>query len=263
MVAAAAVSTAPVPLDPSRELILARIRDALAGGVAATARGDVGSAAHEVAAGGAAAPGDEVAGAGAPGGAPSAAFARTYGVRGTLEPEALIELLCERIGDYRAEVRRVSAAELPTAIAQALAGAGAARVCVPSAIPPAWRPVGVEVVEDASLSFDELDRVDGVLTGCTVAIAETGTIVLSGGPTEGRRAISLVPDLHICVVGEEQVVETVPEAMAQLGELVRAERRPLTFISGPSATSDIELNRVEGVHGPRLLIVLVVSKETA
>jgi len=118
-------------------------------------------------------------------------------------------------------------------------------------------------VEDASLSFDELDRVDGVLTGCTVAIAETGTIVLSGGPTEGRRAISLVPDLHICVVGEEQVVETVPEAMAQLGELVRAERRPLTFISGPSATSDIELNRVEGVHGPRLLIVLVVSKETA
>ena len=260
MVAAAAVSTAPVPLDPSRELILARIRDALAGGVAATARGDVGSAAHEVAAGGAAA-GDAVAGA--PGGAPSAAFARTYRMRGTLASEALIELLCERIGDYRAEVRRVSAAELPTAIAQALAGAGAARVCVPSAIPPAWRPAGVEVVEDASLSFDELDRVDGVLTGCTVAIAETGTIVLSGGPTEGRRAISLVPDLHICVVGEEQVVETVPEAMAQLGELVRAERRPLTFISGPSATSDIELNRVEGVHGPRLLIVLVVSKETA
>ena len=260
MVAAAAVSTAPVPLDPSRELILARIRDALAGGVAATARGDVASAAHEVAAGGAAA-GDAVAGA--PGGAPSAAFARTYRMRGTLASEALIELLCERIGDYRAEVRRVSAAELPTAIAQALAGAGAARVCVPSAIPPAWRPVGVEVVEDASLSFDELDRVDGVLTGCTVAIAETGTIVLSGGPTEGRRAISLVPDLHICVVGEEQVVETVPEAMAQLGELVRAERRPLTFISGPSATSDIELNRVEGVHGPRLLIVLVVSKETA
>jgi len=260
MVAAAAVSTAPGPLDPSRELILARIRDALAGGVAATARGDVASAAHEVAAGGAAA-GDAVAGA--PGGAPSAAFARTYRMRGTLASEALIELLCERIGDYRAEVRRVSAAELPTAIAQALAGAGAARVCVPSAIPPAWRPAGVEVVEDASLSFDELDRVDGVLTGCTVAIAETGTIVLSGGPTEGRRAISLVPDLHICVVGEEQVVETVPEAMAQLGELVRAERRPLTFISGPSATSDIELNRVEGVHGPRLLIVLVVSKETA
>jgi L-lactate dehydrogenase complex protein LldG len=254
------VSTAPGPLDPSRELILARIRDALAGGVAATARGDVASAAHEVAAGGAAA-GDAVAGA--PGGAPSAAFARTYRMRGTLASEALIELLCERIGDYRAEVRRVSAAELPTAIAQALAGAGAARVCVPSAIPPAWRPAGVEVVEDASLSFDELDRVDGVLTGCTVAIAETGTIVLSGGPTEGRRAISLVPDLHICVVGEEQVVETVPEAMAQLGELVRAERRPLTFISGPSATSDIELNRVEGVHGPRLLIVLVVSKETA
>jgi L-lactate dehydrogenase complex protein LldG len=121
----------------------------------------------------------------------------------------------------------------------------------------------VELVEDAPLSFDALDRVDGVLTGCTVAIAETGTIVLSGGPTEGRRAITLVPDLHVCVVAEHQVVETVPEAMAQLGELVGAERRPLTFISGPSATSDIELNRVEGVHGPRRLIVLVVPKEPA
>ena len=253
MVAAAAVSTAPGPLDPSRELILARIRDALAGGVAATARGDVASAAHEVAAGGAAA-GDAVAGA--PGGAPSAAFARTYRMRGTLASEALIELLCERIGDYRAEVRRVSAAELPTAIAQALAGAGAARVCVPSAIPPAWRPAGVEVVEDASLSFDELDRVDGVLTGCTVAIAETGTIVLSGGPTEGRRAISLVPDLHICVVGEEQVVETVPEAMDRIAATATLST---TFFSGPSATADIEMTRIKGVHGPRFLDVILVD----
>ncbi len=228
------MSIAPGTADASRELILGRVRAALASG-----------------------------GVGADDGTPSAALARTYRVQGTLEPQARIKLLCERIGDYRAEVRRVSAAELPAAIAQALAGAGAVRVCVPAAIPPAWRPAGVELVEDAPLSFDELDHLDGVLTGCTVAIAETGTIVLSAGPTEGRRAISLVPDLHVCVVGEEQVVETVPEAMALLGELVRAERRPLTFISGPSATSDIELNRVEGVHGPRQLIVLVVSKETA
>jgi L-lactate dehydrogenase complex protein LldG len=235
------VSVAPEPADASRELILARVRHALAGGAPAGAGGE-------------AAGGDA---AGSPG------FTRSYRVHGTLEPQARIELLCERIGDYRAEVRRVGTGELAGAIAQALNGAGAARVCVPSGIPPAWRPPGVELVEDAPLSFDELDRVDGVLTGCTVAIAETGTIVLSGGPTEGRRAITLVPDLHVCVVAEHQVVETVPEAMAQLGELVGAERRPLTFISGPSATSDIELNRVEGVHGPRRLIVLVVPKEPA
>jgi L-lactate dehydrogenase complex protein LldG len=235
------VSVARGPADASRELILARVRHALGGGAAA---GPAGAAAAD-------------------GAAPSTAFRRTYRVHGTLEPQARIELLCERIGDYRAEVRRVGAGELTGAIAQALAGQGAARVCVPPGIPSAWRPTGVELVEDAPLTFDELDAVDGVLTGCTVAVAETGTIVLSGGPTEGRRAITLVPDLHVCVVGENQVVETVPEAMAQLGELVRAERRPLTFISGPSATSDIELNRVEGVHGPRRLIVLVVPKEPA
>ena len=96
-----------------------------------------------------------------------------------------------------------------------------------------------------------------MLTGCTVAIAETGTIALAAGPREGRRALTLVPDLHICVVEESRIVELVPEATAILGELVAAERRPLTLISGPSATSDIELDRVEGVHGPRTLVVLV------
>jgi L-lactate dehydrogenase complex protein LldG len=248
MVEAASVSVAPGPADASRELILARVRDALAGAAPTAAGADAAGAP-------AGDDGSALDATGAP------AFARAYRVRGTLEPQARIELLCERIGDYRAEVRRVGGTELAGAIAQALDRAGAARVCIPSGIPSAWRPPGVELVEDAPLSFDELDAVDGVLTGCTVAIAETGTIVLSAGPTEGRRAISLVPDLHVCVVGEEQVVETVPEAMAQLGELVRGERRPLTFISGPSATSDIELNRVEGVHGPRRLIVLVVAQK--
>ncbi len=239
------MSAAPGPANASRELILARVRDALAGGAPAGAPGATRT---------------ESADAGA---APAPLFARAYRMTGTLEPQERIELLCERIGDYRAEVRRVGVAEPAAVIAQALAAAGAARVCVPAGLPPAWRPASVELVEDESLGFDELDALDGVITGCTVAIAETGTIVLSGGPAEGRRAISLIPDLHVCVVAENQVVETVPEAMAQIGELVRAERRPLTFISGPSATSDIELDRVEGVHGPRRLIVLVVPKEPA
>jgi L-lactate dehydrogenase complex protein LldG len=216
-------------MSDARELILTRVRNAL---------GDAGAA--------------EAAEAPAP---------RSYRRQGTLEPQARIELLCERIGDYQAEVRRVGAGALSAAIGAALAGAGAARVCVPAGIPRGWLAEGFEFVTDAPLTLAELDRVDGVLTGCTLAIAETGTIVLSAAPAEGRRAITLVPDLHVCVVGEEQVVETVPEAMAPLAALVRAQQRPITFISGPSATSDIELSRVEGVHGPRRLIVLVVNKE--
>jgi L-lactate dehydrogenase complex protein LldG len=116
----------------------------------------------------------------------------------------------------------------------------------------------LELVEDARLAPAELDGLDGVLTGCTSAIAETGTLVLTAGPAEGRRALTLVPDLHVCVVHESQVVELVPEAIAALGD---RRARPLTFISGPSATSDIELSRVEGVHGPRSLCVIVTSEE--
>jgi L-lactate dehydrogenase complex protein LldG len=213
-------------MNGSRELILKRVREAL---------GDAGAA--------------------------DVAPSRSYRRRGTLEPPALIELLCERIGDYQAQVRRVGEGHLAATIGEAFASQGATRVCVPAGIPPGWRPDGLELIADAALTLEQLDAVDGVLTGCTLAIAETGTIVLSAGPAEGRRAITLVPDLHVCVVGEDQVVETVPEAMAPLEQLVRTERRPLTFISGPSATSDIELSRVEGVHGPRRLIVLVVGKE--
>ena len=185
---------------------------------------------------------------------------RGYRMTGELDPQARVELLCERIGDYRAEVSRVEPAELGPAVVGALESRGARRVGVPPGLPDAWRPRGLEVVEDTGLTPDELAALDGVVTGCTLAIAETGTLVLSSAPAEGRRALTLVPDLHVCVVHEEDVVEIPPEAMTTLAELVRRQRRPLTFVSGPSATSDIELSRVEGVHGPRTLVVLLTPR---
>jgi L-lactate dehydrogenase complex protein LldG len=184
---------------------------------------------------------------------------RGYRRFGELGPAARVELLCERIGDYRAEVRRVEPAQLREAIAGALEARGARRVGIPPGLPDDWRSGSLELVEDAGLSPNELADLDGVVTGCTLAIAESGTLVLSGGPAEGRRALTLVPDLHVCVVCEEDVVEILPEATATLAALAR-ERRPLTFVSGPSATSDIELSRVEGVHGPRTLVVLVTPR---
>jgi len=201
--------------------------------------------------------------AAAVGGSPeSTPVLRAYRRAGALSAPDRVACFCERVGDYRADVRRIE----PTAVAAAIEAAcrehGARRLVVPSGLPAAWRPGGVELVDDEALTPRELDALDGVATGCTVAIADSGTIVLAAGPAEGRRAITLVPDLHICVVEEAQIVELVPEATAVLDDLVARERRPLTLISGPSATSDIELSRVEGVHGPRTLVVLVVAKET-
>jgi len=170
---------------------------------------------------------------------------RAYRRSGARSLEERIELFCERISDYRAEVRRTTDVSRDADIG---------RLVVPPGLPVAWRPP--HAFDDTGLTPRELDRVHGVLTGCSVAIAETGTIVLSGGPTEGRRALSLVPDVHVCVVYESQIVELVAEAIERLDP-----RRPITFISGPSATSDIELSRVEGVHGPRTLIVLVTPEE--
>lgn len=132
----------------------------------------------------------------------------------------------------------------------------AARVIVAPDLPAELRPSGVELVEDLGLTPTELDSLDGALTTCAAACADTGTIALDGGPGQGRRAITLVPDLHVCVVRRDQVVATVPELFEQLAPSAR-EGRPIVLVSGPSATSDIGFERVEGVHGPRRLVVVL------
>jgi L-lactate dehydrogenase complex protein LldG len=174
----------------------------------------------------------------------------------------LVELLCERIGDYRADVRRVAPAEVAGAVQDACADMGLSRLAVAPGLPPQWRPAAVELVEDHGLAAAELDEIDGALTGCAGAIAETGTLVLDGQALSGRRLLTLVPDHHICVVSADQVVGQVPEAMAALAPAVAKHGVPVTLVSGPSASSDIELTRVEGVHGPRHLLVLIVEYES-
>jgi L-lactate dehydrogenase complex protein LldG len=172
--------------------------------------------------------------------------------------ENLIGRFLERVAEYKATVRRVGHEDLPSAIATACAARSVRRLVVPKDLPDAWLPEGVAIVRDESLTNEQIETTDGVLTGCAFGIAQTGTIVLDGGRNQGRRALTLLPDYHLCVIRDDQIVGLVPEAVAALADAVRVGRRPLTWISGPSATSDIELNRVEGVHGPRTLEVLVV-----
>jgi L-lactate dehydrogenase complex protein LldG len=168
----------------------------------------------------------------------------------------LVGLFAERVADYRATVHRCAPAALAATIGEALATRGARRIAVPAGLDRAWlaKTAVDEVSDDPPLSHTELDGLDGVITACAVAIAETGTIVLDAALDQGRRALSLLPDYHLCVVRSEQIVGGVPEALPRLDP-----RRPLTWISGPSATSDIELERVEGVHGPRTLDVVIVE----
>jgi L-lactate dehydrogenase complex protein LldG len=165
----------------------------------------------------------------------------------------------ERVADYRATVTRCGAGDvaIAAAVRDALARHGAASVVVAPGVPAAWRPSGA-IVDGPPLAIDALDAADGVLTGAALGIAETGTIVLDGAPLSGRRAITLVPDLHVCVVHEADLVPDVPDAFRLLAPAI-GDGRPITLISGPSATSDIELDRVEGVHGPRRLEVVVVA----
>ncbi|MBW5420792.1 lactate utilization protein C [Streptomyces sp. BG9H] len=181
-------------------------------------------------------------------------YLREHGARTTGQT---VELLAQNLADYRALVHRCADEELPHLLARLLAERGSRTVLVPPGLPPHWlTAAGLQLVHDRAASTPrELDEVDSVVTGCAVAVAETGTLVLDGSPDQGRRRITLVPDHHICVVRVPgQVVPSVPLALERL-----VPARPLTWISGPSATSDIELDRVEGVHGPRTLEVVLVS----
>jgi len=186
------------------------------------------------------------------------AYLREHGDRSV---EETVELLAENLADYRAIVHRCTAADLPATLAGMLAARGAKTVLVPPGLERSWlAEADAEQVPDRVESTPhELDRIDSVVTACAVAVAETGTIVLDGGPDQGRRRITLVPDHHICVVRvPDQVVSSVPQALERLDPV-----RPLTWISGPSATSDIELDRVEGVHGPRTLEVVLVADQAS
>ncbi|MEU3776210.1 LUD domain-containing protein [Streptomyces sp. NPDC032472] len=213
----------------SRDVILARIRRALA-----TAQADADPAADEV-------PRD---------------YLRAHGERTRAEAA---DLLAANLTEYRAKVHRTDEEGLPLLLMRLLAARGSGTVLVPPALPPHWLSAAdaTRLHDRAASTPYELDAVDSVVTGCALAIAETGTIVLDGGPDQGRRRITLIPDHHICVVRvPDQVVDSVPQALERLDPA-----RPLTWISGPSATSDIELDRVEGVHGPRTLEVVLLGAQ--
>ncbi|MFD4319051.1 lactate utilization protein C [Streptomyces sp. NPDC058548] len=179
---------------------------------------------------------------------------RNYRRAHTVPGEDLVALFAERVADYRATVHRTDETGLTGAIAAALAARAVRHVAVPSGFPETLLPSGPWTWHGEPLDVPDLDALDGTLTLAAAGIAVTGTLVLDTGPGQGRRALTLIPDYHLCVVYAEQIAADVPDALALLDPT-----RPLTFISGPSATSDIELDRVEGVHGPRTLDVIVVA----
>jgi len=194
-----------------------------------------------------------------------AAVPRAYEYASDLSHMEQLESFVERVTDYRATVYRTTEAKLKEKVLEVCRSRGAETLVIPADLPESWLPPDIKFLRDAfvhgeALSNAQLGGADGVLSGCALAIAQTGTLVLDGGAYQGRRALTLLPDLHLCVVFARQVVGTVPEAVAALRG---AAGQPLTLISGPSATSDIELNRVEGVHGPRTLDVMLVEAVSA
>jgi L-lactate dehydrogenase complex protein LldG len=189
-----------------------------------------------------------------------ATIERSYTRTPASSREACLALFVDRLLHYQVVVRRIVRAEIAATVAATLAVRARSRLVVPADLDRSWLPEGIAAVPDRGLGYHQLDASEGVLTACSLGIAATGTIVLRHGPGEGRRALTLIPDYHLCVVMAEQVVETVPEAFRWLA----AERPALiTTISGPSATADIEMTRVRGVHGPRTLDVLIVENPSA
>lgn len=187
---------------------------------------------------------------------------RDYRHKGKLSEDEIVAQFAERVGEYKATVRRVDQEKLVNVIAESCNREKVTKLVVPGDFPREWLPDTVTPLFDypaTPLSHQELDDSDGVVTTCALAISQTGTIILDAGKGQGRRVLSLLPDYHLCLVSEGQIVELVPQGFAQIESSVKGGGKPITFISGPSATSDIELSRVEGVHGPRRLEVLIIK----
>lgn len=170
-----------------------------------------------------------------------------------------LELFAHRVAEYKAWVGRCTTEGIVQAIAERLTIRGKKRMVIPVDLPAGWLPAGIEFIRDTQLDRTVIAGMDGVLSGAALGIAQTGTIVLDGGAYQGRRMISLLPDYHLCIIRAQDIVGVVPEAFALLATTMQIPMQPYTLISGPSATSDIELNRVEGVHGPRTLDVFIVE----
>lgn len=188
---------------------------------------------------------------------PSPPITRDYRQAASLDPATRLELFAERLADYNAGVYSCVESDLAHTIAQAMEARAKRSLVIPPAFPLSWLPSGIEFIPDHALDYAALDRSEGALTASSVAIALTGTIILTHGPLEGRRALSLIPDYHLCIVRADRIFETAPEGMRAL----QSRNNPITTISGPSATADIEMIRVKGVHGPRTLDVIITEAQ--
>lgn len=184
------------------------------------------------------------------------ALCRDYVQASILTLGACLDLFVDRLRDYGADVYQCEEQQIANAVRDAMTKRSKSELLVPRDLPTSWLPDGFRFILDSELEYGEIDASQGVLTGCAIAIGITGTIVLRHSAGEGRRALTLIPDYHLCVVFANQVVETVPQGIREMASL---NNLPLTTISGPSATSDIEMTRIKGVHGPRTLDVILVG----